>query len=78
MESENTEFPFMAAKISVIGPTLSYPQYLRSAQGRFPLPSRQRNRGPVESSAVSALGNTHSNSKESNVRRGKLNLIFCN
>ena len=27
----------MTAKMSVLGPTLSYPQYLRSAQGRFPL-----------------------------------------
>ena len=27
----------MAAKISVLGPPLSYLRYLRSAQGRFPL-----------------------------------------
>ena len=27
----------MAAKMSVLGPTSSYPQYLRSAQGQFPL-----------------------------------------
>ena len=26
----------MAAKNSVLGPTMSYPLYLRSAQGRFP------------------------------------------
>ena len=35
MDSVNPELVFMAAKLSVLGPTLSYPQYLRSAQGRF-------------------------------------------
>ena len=34
----------MAVRISVLGPLPSYPQYLRSAQGRFPL--RWGEKGP--------------------------------
>ena len=32
----------MATKMSVLGPNLSYPPYLRSALRRFPLPQRRR------------------------------------
>ena len=39
MESLNPELALYGRKNSVLGPTLSYPQYLRSVQGRFPFMS---------------------------------------
>ena len=62
----------MAAKMSVLGPKLSYWGYLRSAPGRFPLYSKGQHQTNSYSSVIQMTNNNYF-SVFKRIQKGKVN-----